>query len=57
MFIALPDGSGLEFNTVGISDPPKVTAKISHDVPCKTEYTELFPVANWLPEPQRYVSD
>jgi len=55
VIFGLPDGSGLEFNTVGISEPPKVTAKIVRDVPSKTNYTELLAVDNWLPQQQRYV--
>ncbi|CAL1541298.1 unnamed protein product [Lymnaea stagnalis] len=54
IFFPLPDGSGLLFNLQGTAEPPKVIAKIQRDVPCKTGYTELLPVYNWLKKPQRF---
>ncbi|XP_035827636.1 hydrocephalus-inducing protein [Aplysia californica] len=54
IFFPLPDGSGLLFNLTGSSDPPKATSKIQRDVPCKTGYTELLTVTNWLKKPQRF---
>lgn len=54
VFFALPDGSGLLYNVTGTSDPPKANAKLTRDVPCKTAYTEVLPVHNWLRKPQRF---
>ncbi|XP_055892829.1 hydrocephalus-inducing protein homolog isoform X5 [Biomphalaria glabrata] len=54
IFFPLPDGSGLLFNLVGTAEPPKVLARIQRDVPCKTGYSELLPVFNWLKKTQRF---
>ncbi|XP_013405663.1 hydrocephalus-inducing protein [Lingula anatina] len=54
IFFPLPDGTGLMYNLVGSSDPPKVNARITRDVPCKTSYTEILSVNNWLKRPQRF---
>ncbi|XP_059164883.1 hydrocephalus-inducing protein homolog isoform X3 [Physella acuta] len=54
IFFPLPDGSGLLFNLTGVAEPPKVTARIQRDIPCKTGYTELITVSNWLKKPQRF---
>ncbi|GFS07093.1 hydrocephalus-inducing protein-like [Elysia marginata] len=54
IFFPLPDGSGLLFNLTGSAEAPKAVAKIQRDVPCKTGYTELLSVSNWLKKPQRF---
>lgn len=53
VFFALPDGNGLLYNVTGIAEPPKAVSNIQRDVPCKTNYTELLTVTNWLRTPQR----
>ncbi|XP_076848184.1 hydrocephalus-inducing protein homolog isoform X3 [Brachyhypopomus gauderio] len=53
-FFSFPDGSGMRYTLQGTADPPKAVGTISHDVPCKTPYTEIVPVHNWLPKPQRF---
>lgn len=53
LFFPLPDGTGLLYNLSGTADPPKVTGKITREIPCKVTYTELLPVTNWLKRPQR----
>jgi len=55
VFLALPGGSGLEFSLSGTSEPPKPISRIAREVPCKTDYTELLAVENWLSKPQRCV--
>ena len=54
VFFPLPDGNGLLYNLVGTATEPKVAAKITREVPCKTNAVELLPVTNWLKKPQRY---
>nr|XP_032813560.1 hydrocephalus-inducing protein homolog isoform X3 [Petromyzon marinus] len=54
IFFPLPDGLGLLYPLQGIAEPPRPTDTITRDVPCKTTYTELLPVANWLHKPQRF---
>ena len=54
VFFPLPDGTGLLYNLAGIANPPKTVAKIQRDVPCKTAYTEMLSVENWLKKPQRF---
>lgn len=54
VFFPLPDGTALYYNLVGSSNPPKPIAKRTHEVPCKTQFTELLMVENWLKKPQRF---
>ncbi|CAB4000193.1 Hypothetical predicted protein [Paramuricea clavata] len=54
VFFALPDGNGLLYNVTGVSEAPKAISNIARDIPCKTDYTELLTVSNWLKKPQRY---
>lgn len=55
MFFPLPDGNGLLYNLVGTATEPKVAARFTKEVPCKTNAVEMLPVTNWLKKPQRYV--
>ncbi|XP_053479109.1 hydrocephalus-inducing protein homolog [Ictalurus furcatus] len=54
MFFSFPDGSGMLYTLQGTAEPPKAMSTISHEVPCKTSYTEIVPVHNWLSKPQRF---
>ncbi|CAB3998552.1 Hypothetical predicted protein [Paramuricea clavata] len=54
VFFPLPDGNGLLYNVTGISESPKAVSNIVRDIPCKTNYTELLTVNNWLKKPQRF---
>ena len=54
IFFPFPDGTGQMFMLSGAADAPKATAKIIKEIPCKTLYTELLSVQNWLKKPQRY---
>ncbi|XP_078688637.1 hydrocephalus-inducing protein-like [Branchiostoma floridae x Branchiostoma belcheri] len=54
VFFPLPDGTGLLYNLTGTSEPPKAISNITREVPCKTGYTELLTVSNWLKHPQRF---
>ena len=53
MFFPLPDGTGIMFNVSGSAEAPKPTEKINRDIPCKTTYTEMLRVQNWIKKPQR----
>ncbi|XP_066540500.1 hydrocephalus-inducing protein homolog isoform X2 [Hoplias malabaricus] len=54
VFFSFPDGSGMLYTLQGTAEPPKAVGTISHDVPCKTAYTVIVPVQNWLQKPQRF---
>ena len=54
VFFPLPDGTGLLFNLTGTAEAPRAVSKISRDVPCKTAYTEVLSITNWLNKPQRF---
>ena len=54
LFFPLPDGNGLLYNVVGNADAPRASGKFVREVPCKTPYTELLPIENWLKKPQRF---
>ena len=56
MFFALPDGNGLLYNVTGNAEGPKPINNIQREVPCKTPYTEMLTVTNWLRRPQRFVN-
>ncbi|XP_043935458.1 hydrocephalus-inducing protein homolog [Protopterus annectens] len=54
VFFPLPDGTGLLYVLQGNSEPPKASGTVNREVPCKTSYTELLSVTNWLQRPQRF---
>ncbi|XP_071670318.1 hydrocephalus-inducing protein homolog isoform X2 [Patagioenas fasciata] len=55
IFFPLPDGTGLYYQLQGTAGGPKCSGTISRQVPCRTSYTELIPVSNWLTRPQRFL--
>jgi len=54
VFMALPNGSSLEYSLVGHALSPKAVAAIEREVPCKVSYIEPLSVTNWLQVPQRF---
>jgi hydrocephalus-inducing protein len=54
VFFSLPDGTGLLYNLTGNANPPKPMGKIQKEIPCKTQYTEVLALENWLKKPQRF---
>ena len=54
VFFPLPDGTALLYSLMGTANPPKPMGKLMRDVPCKTAYTEVLLVENWLNRPQRF---
>ncbi|XP_059569698.1 hydrocephalus-inducing protein homolog [Alligator mississippiensis] len=54
IFFPIPDGTGLVYLLQGTAEPPKSSGSVIREVPCKTSYTELIPVSNWLNKPQRF---
>nr|XP_004659621.2 hydrocephalus-inducing protein homolog [Jaculus jaculus] len=54
LFFPLPDGTGWLYALHGTAELPKAVASIYREVPCKTPYTELLPISNWLNKPQRF---
>ncbi|XP_069312434.1 hydrocephalus-inducing protein homolog [Eulemur rufifrons] len=54
LFFPLPDGTGWLYALHGTAELPKAVANIYREVPCKTPYTELLPITNWLNKPQRF---
>uniref|UniRef100_A0A669QXT0 HYDIN axonemal central pair apparatus protein n=1 Tax=Phasianus colchicus TaxID=9054 RepID=A0A669QXT0_PHACC len=55
IFFPLPDGTGLYYLLQGSAEDPKCSGTIVREVPCRTPYTELLPVSNWLNKPQRFL--
>ncbi|XP_064315287.1 hydrocephalus-inducing protein homolog [Phalacrocorax carbo] len=55
IFFPLPDGTGLYYFLQGTAEAPKCSGTIFRQVPCRTSYTELIPVSNWLNRPQRFL--
>ncbi|XP_036044752.1 LOW QUALITY PROTEIN: hydrocephalus-inducing protein homolog [Onychomys torridus] len=54
LFFPLPDGTGWLYALHGTAELPRAVANIYREVPCKTPYTELLPISNWLNKPQRF---
>ncbi|KAJ8247379.1 hypothetical protein GJAV_G00245710 [Gymnothorax javanicus] len=54
VFFPFPDGTGVLYSLTGTADPPKPAGTITREMPCKTPYTELLPVQNWLNKAQRF---
>ncbi|XP_068267686.1 LOW QUALITY PROTEIN: hydrocephalus-inducing protein homolog [Nyctibius grandis] len=54
IFFPLPDGTVLYYLLQGTAEAPKCSGTIVRQVPCRTSYTELIPVSNWLMRPQRF---
>ncbi|XP_037371987.1 hydrocephalus-inducing protein homolog isoform X2 [Talpa occidentalis] len=54
LFFPLPDGTGWLYMLHGTAESPKAVGNIYREVPCKTPYTELLPISNWLNKPQRF---
>ncbi|KAI1889973.1 hypothetical protein AGOR_G00168420 [Albula goreensis] len=54
VFFAFPDGTGMLYTLLGTAEPPKAAGTINHEIPCKTPYTEVVPVQNWLNKAQRF---
>ncbi|NXG68880.1 HYDIN protein, partial [Baryphthengus martii] len=55
IFFPLPDGTSLCYLLQGTAEAPKCSGTILRQVPCRTSYTELIPVSNWLSRPQRFL--
>ncbi|XP_009877078.1 PREDICTED: hydrocephalus-inducing protein-like, partial [Apaloderma vittatum] len=55
IFFPLPDGTGLYYLLQGTAETPKCSGTIFRQVPCRTSYTEIIPVSNWLNRPQRFL--
>ncbi|XP_046781643.1 hydrocephalus-inducing protein homolog isoform X4 [Gallus gallus] len=55
IFFPLPDGTGLYYLLQGTAEEPKCSGTIVREVPCRTPYTELLPISNWLNKPQRFL--
>ncbi|NWW42685.1 HYDIN protein, partial [Pedionomus torquatus] len=55
IFFPLPGGTGLYYLLQGTAEAPKCSGTIFREVPCRTSYTEIIPVSNWLNRPQRFL--
>ncbi|KAM6352746.1 hydrocephalus-inducing protein homolog isoform 6-T13 [Alca torda] len=55
IFFPLPDGTGLYYLLQGTAEAPRCSGTIFREVPCRTSYTEIIPVSNWLNRPQRFL--
>ncbi|XP_029378255.1 hydrocephalus-inducing protein homolog [Echeneis naucrates] len=54
VFFSFPDGTGMLYTLQGTADPPKAEDTIIHELPAKTQHTQLLPVHNWLSKQQRF---
>uniref|UniRef100_A0A8C2T888 HYDIN axonemal central pair apparatus protein n=1 Tax=Coturnix japonica TaxID=93934 RepID=A0A8C2T888_COTJA len=55
IFFPLPDGTGLYYLLHGTAEDPDCSGTIVREVPCRTPYTVILPVSNWLNKPQRFL--
>ena len=54
VFFPLPDGTGLYHQLIGTAEAPKQIVLPLREVPCKTGYTEVLQITNWLKKKQRF---
>nr|CAH8857992.1 unnamed protein product [Trichobilharzia regenti] len=54
IFFPLPDGTGLLYNLLGISESPKSMMRINREIECKKLHTEIVQIPNWLNNLQRF---
>ncbi|KAI9343132.1 hypothetical protein BDR26DRAFT_917651 [Obelidium mucronatum] len=54
VFFPLPDGTGLLYKLNGVADKPVSVATITREIPCKTAFTEVLLISNWLKKSQRF---
>lgn len=54
IFFPLPDGTGLLYKLFGVADKPVSSGTINREIPCKTTYTEVLLIPNWLKRTQRF---
>ena len=54
VFFPLPDGSGLYHQLIGTAEAPKQIALPTREVPCKSRFTEVLQITNWLKKKQRF---
>ncbi|KAI8909684.1 hypothetical protein EDD86DRAFT_206048, partial [Gorgonomyces haynaldii] len=54
IFFPLPDGTGILYKLIGVADKPMAADTLTREIPCKTAFTEVLPINNWLRRPQRF---
>ena len=54
LFLALPDGSALQYNLIGIAGPPECAGTVTVETPAKKPASLLMKLSNWLPEAQTF---
>ena len=54
VFFPLPDGTGLYHQLIGTAEPPKQIVLPIREVPCKSKFTEILQITNWLKRKQRF---
>ena len=54
IFFPLPDGNGILYRLQGNVDKPLPSGNINREIPCKTVFTEVLQVSNWLRRPQKF---
>lgn len=54
IFFPLPDGTGILYRLNGYTDRPLPAGNISREFPCKTVYTEVISINNWLRRSQKF---
>ncbi|KAI8900319.1 hypothetical protein BC833DRAFT_523632 [Globomyces pollinis-pini] len=54
IFFPLPDGTGILYRLNGAADKVLPMGNINREMPCKTLFTEILPITNWLRRTQRF---
>ncbi len=54
IFFPLPDGNGILYRLNGMVDKPIPAGNVTREMPCKTTFTEVLQVSNWLRRPQKF---
>jgi hypothetical protein len=54
IFFPLPDGTGMLYRLNGVANQPLPNGTINRELPCKTQFTEIVSVSNWLRRSQRF---
>ncbi|XP_037539075.1 hydrocephalus-inducing protein homolog [Nematolebias whitei] len=54
VFFSFPGGRGMLYSLQGTAEPPKAEGVIVHELPAKTNHSEVLAVSNWLSKLQRF---
>ncbi|XP_061825847.2 hydrocephalus-inducing protein homolog [Nerophis lumbriciformis] len=55
VFFSFPNGTGMWYSLQGTAEAPKAENTIVHELPAKTQYTQILPVMNWFSKQKRFL--